>query len=147
MNRRSAVLVAVAWLLVVSVGAAAVWSVISRAGAGVAGELPVPTTTPEGVAPAPPSSSGTPSGDADESAPITRTWRGEAGSVTASCSAGSVTLVQARPSSGWKVEVDDAGPAVVRVELETADERSRVRVEAACRDGAPVFDVDARDKG
>ena len=78
---------------------------------------------------------------------MTRTWRGAAGSVAASCSDVGVALVRAQPASGWRVEVDDAGPTLVRVELETADERSRVRVEAACRDGVPVFEVDSRGKG
>ena len=146
MNRRSTVLGALAWVLVVSVGATAVWTVISRAGAGVAGELPVTTTTAEASAPAP-SGSGAPSAPASDAGPVTRTWRGAAGSVTASCSAGNIALEGTRPSSGWKVEVDDAGPAEVRVELETVDERSRVRVEAACRDGVPLFEVDTRDKG
>ena len=145
MNRRSLVLGAIAWVLVVSVGATAVWWVISRAGAGVAGELPVPTTTPQVEASSPPSDPGTPS--PTEAGPVTRTWRGAAGSVAASCSDAAVSLVEARPASGWRVEVDDTGPGLVRVELETADERSRVRVEAACRDGVPVFEVDTRDKG
>jgi hypothetical protein len=150
MNRRSPVPGAVgwvvAWVLVVSVGATAVWTVISRAGAGVAGELPVLTATPQAESP---SGSGSGPGTAtpDEGGPVTRTWRGEAGSVAASCVGDTVALERARPASGWRVEVDDVGPARVRVELETADERSRVRVEAVCRAGVPSFDVDTRDKG
>lgn len=131
-------------------GATAVWTVISRAGAGVAGELPVATTSAE-VSASAPSGSGTPSATASDTGsdtgPVTRTWRGASGSVAASCSAGSIALEGIRPSSGWQAEVDDSGPAEVRVELETADERSRVRVEAACRDGVPLFEVDTRDKG
>jgi hypothetical protein len=67
--------------------------------------------------------------------------------VTASCSATTVALVQARPASGWRVEVDSSGPDLVRVELETADERTRVRVEAVCRDAVPVFTSETRTKG
>ena len=67
--------------------------------------------------------------------------------MTASCSAAAVALVRAQPASGWRVEVDSTGPDLVRVELETADERTRVRVEAVCRDGVPVFTSDSRTKG
>jgi hypothetical protein len=57
-----------------------------------------------------------------------------------------VSLVSAQPSSGWRVEVKDPGPTRVRVELESADERSEVRVEAACRAGQPAFTVDQKDE-
>ena len=43
--------------------------------------------------------------------------------------------------------MDDNGPRLVEVEFESADERSRVRVEAVCVDGVPVFEVDNRSKG
>ncbi len=43
---------------------------------------------------------------------------------------------------GFRIEQDDTGPEEIRVEFESLDERSRTRVEAVCRAGTPVFEVD-----
>jgi hypothetical protein len=144
---RNVVLAVGAWLLVVTGGAVLVWTVISQAGEGVAGTPPVvqadptrstgrPSTSPPGP------DGGTPSG------PVRGTWRGAAGLLVAECSDRAITFVSAQPASGWKVEgSDDTTAEFLRVEFETSDERTRVRVEAVCEDGAPSFSVDTRTKG
>ena len=74
--------------------------------------------------------------------------RARAGYVTAACDGGGSICVKrpARRAAG-RSRWTRRGPRQVRVEFETADERSRVRVEAACLDGAPAFEVDDRTKG
>jgi hypothetical protein len=60
--------------------------------------------------------------------------------VVAECRGAAISLGGAQPSSGWSVEVDDAGPAELRVEFESSD--GRVRVEATCAGGTPSFAAD-----
>ncbi len=150
---RRFVLGAVVWVLVVTAVAAVVWTVISDAGAEVAGDLPVTTvtstttsTTSGQPAPDRPSETGTaaPPTSAPEQAagPRRRTWQGAAGVVVAECRGGAIALGGARPASGWSIEVDHTGPDDLRVEFENADD-ARVRVEAACVDGIPSFVVDS----
>ena len=168
---RRFVLGAVAWVLVVTAGATLVWTVISDAGSGVAGELPTETPASTGGQSASerPSPSGTPSQSASAASaspsaspsarrpgrrrrrpprpdqptadPVRRSWRGAAGVVVAECRGGAITLVSAQPTSGWTIEVDDTGPDDLRVEFENAD--ARVRVEATCAGGTPSFAVDS----
>ena len=140
------------WLLVVTGGAVLVWTVISQAGEGVAGPAPVvqadspePSDRPSPTASDPGgTSSPEPSGSP---AAVRGSWRGEQGFVVAECRGSAIALVGAQPASGWKLEVDDQGPDEVRVEFETSDERTRVRVEGVCVDGAPAFSEDTRTKG
>jgi hypothetical protein len=152
---------AVVWLLVVSAGATLVWTVISDAGAEVAGELPATTTgtstgdqpasdRPSTTAAPSPTATATGTGPAAPSTsapeqpvePQRRSWRGAAGVVVAECRGGVIALSGAQPNSGWGVEVDSAGPDTLRVEFENAS-KARVRVEAACVDGAPSFSFDS----
>ena len=141
---RNAVLAVGAWLLVVTGGAVLVWTVISQAGEGVAGAPPV-------VQAGSSDPSGTPSSDPSDpsatSGPVRGTWSGAGGVVIAECSGGAIALVSTYPDSGWKYEVDERGPGSVRVEFETSDEETRVRVEGVCTDGAPSFTADTRTKG
>ena len=50
------------------------------------------------------------------------------GTVVVEASGGSVSLVSAVPNPGYTVEVDDGGPDEVRVEFESDDSKSEVRV-------------------
>ncbi len=50
------------------------------------------------------------------------------GTVVVEASGGAVSLVSAVPNPGYEVEVDDAGPDEVRVEFESDDSKSEVRV-------------------
>jgi hypothetical protein len=153
MRYRRFVLGAAVWVLVVTAGATMVWTVISKAGAEVAGDLP-PTTvsstgtstgTPAGGQPAsnPPSETGpaapSTSAPAAPAGPTRRSWQGAAGVVVAECQGGAISLASARPNSGWSMEVDHTGPDDVRVEFENGD--GRVRVEATCAGGTPSFVV------
>jgi hypothetical protein len=147
---RRLVLGAVAWVAVVALGATMVWTVISEAGAGVAGELPAtagatvtstsappPSDQPPATGPATPSTSA----PQQPAGPVRRSWQGAAGVVAAECQGGAISLVSARPNSGWSIEVDHTGPDDLRVEFENSD--GRVRVEARCAGGTPAFAVDA----
>ena len=157
-----------AWVVVVTAGAALVWTVISQAGAGVAGDLPVAGTTPaagqQTSSPAPdpappagggPSTSAPPTGGGPSTSapatggpaakPVRRTWNGAAGLVVAECRRAAIDFVSAQPSSGWSIEVEHTGPDDVRVEFE-ADE-AKVRVEAVCVDGVPSFTVTSEGAG
>jgi hypothetical protein len=161
---RRFVLGAVVWVLVVTAGATLVWTVISDAGAGVAGELPTttvpstgtstggqpasdrPTPTATGTGPATPATSASgqpeqPEQPEQPADPVRRSWQGAAGVVVAECRDGAIALGSARPNSGWSIEVDHTGPDDLRVEFENGD--ARVRVEASCVGGTPSFVVDS----
>jgi hypothetical protein len=147
---RRFILGAVVWVLVVTAGAALVWTVISKAGAGVAGELPATTVTPTVTstgsqpAPNPPSGSAAQSNSAPAppTGPVRRSWQGAAGVVVGECQGGAISLASARPNSGWSMEVDhEGGPEGLRVEFESGE--TRVRVEASCVDGRPAFTVES----
>jgi hypothetical protein len=141
----------VAWVVVVAAGATLVWTVISGAGARVAGELPATTVAPSssarasdppsGTGPAAPSTSATgqPGQTGQPAGLVRRTWQGAAGVVVGECQGGAISLVSAQPSSGWSVELDKTGPEELRVEFENGD--ARVRVEAGCAGGVPSFVV------
>ena len=154
--RRDLALAGVVWVVVVVVGASLVWAVISRVGAGVAGgDEPIPaaapsssdsatTSTPSHSPSDSPSASpsATSSESASPAAPVRRSWQGAAGVVSAECRGTAVRLVGAVPNSGYGVEVDDQGPARLRVEFESGDGDRRTRVEAVCSGGVPVFTED-----
>jgi hypothetical protein len=50
------------------------------------------------------------------------------GIVVVEASGGAVSLVSAVPNPGYSVEVDEQGPDEVRVEFESDDSKSEVRV-------------------
>jgi hypothetical protein len=147
-RQRRFALGALVWVLVVAAGATLVWTVISQAGSGVAGELPPTTVTssdsartpdqPSGTGPATPSTS-TPDPSGQPAGPRQKTWQGAAGRVVAECRGGAISVVAAQPTSGWSVELDKTGPEELRVEFKNGE--GKVRVEAGCVDGAPSFAV------
>lgn len=175
MRARPAVAVwVVGWVVVAVAGATLAWGVISRAGGGVSGGLdttsepledvttPNDTVTGRTLSPSdPPSPSSTPDPSAPSStgdgaggtggagaavAPVSRTWHGAAGVVTVSCRGPAISLDNgALAYSGYEVEVDDSGPDRVRVEFES--DESKVRVEAECVGGEPVFSDDRSGEG
>ena len=153
MGRRSMVLAAGLWLAVVVVVSVVTWTVIDAAGRDVTARPTEPTRRPASTTPAPRSSTVAPPPAAQ---PQERTWAGRAGSVTARCTGGTISLVSATPADGWRMEVEDRGPSRVRVELRSLD-RSRedgddhsgsgdgdeVEVRAECSGGVPGFRVDS----
>jgi hypothetical protein len=152
-SRRTVALGVAVWLIVVAAGAGLVWAVISRAGEGVASsaqpnvDSSVDSSIGSSPTASPPTAKGNGSGEAPRDPPSGRkTWQGDPGYVTAQCEGGAIGA-NAQPNDGWRIEVDDNGPRQVEVEFESADERSRVKVEAVCVDGVPVFEVDNRAKG
>jgi hypothetical protein len=158
-GRRNVALAVGLWVLVVVVGMSLVWGVISRAGRGVAGsDEPLAeqaASSPSGrtSTSAPPSSSPSDSSSSPSAAPSNttsprpgstgrserRSWQGVEGVVSAECRETSVRLTGAVPRSGYAAEVDDSGPARLRVEFESGDGERRTRVEAVCRSGSPSF--------
>jgi hypothetical protein len=168
MRARPAVAVwVVGWVVVAVAGATLAWGVISRAGGGVSGGLDTtsepsqdvrapddtvtgrtlsPSDSPSASTPDPSSSSSTGDGTGGAVAPVSRTWHGAAGVVTVSCRGTAIRLEGgALAYSGFGVEVDDSGPDRVRVEFES--DESRVRVEAECVGGEPVFSDDRSGEG
>lgn len=161
------------WLLVVAVGSALVWAVISRAGEGVvsseslsvpsasggpAGTAPVPSLSPTGSPTDGPTAgpTDTPSDRLSDSPsdepsgvssgpPVSRTWQGLGGTVVASCSGTAVGLVGAHPDDGFAVEVRERGPRRLDVEFEEHGEGSerKTRVRATCSGSVATFDVES----
>ena len=139
-RRRTVALGVAAWLVVVTAGAGLVWAVISRAGEGVASSAPARCRRgPTAAAPADPTATRRPDRGRDD--PATgrqdlaghrrlrhRRVRGAAdrASAPAQRAAGGSRSDEHRPATRSEVE------------FETRDERTRIRVEAACRDGVPV---------
>jgi hypothetical protein len=63
------------------------------------------------------------------------------------CTGATMLLRIAQPDNGWRVEVEDPGPAEVEVRFERADDSSgksgkAARVRAVCETGSPVFRLD-----
>ena len=168
MRARPAVAVwVVGWVVVAVAGATLAWGVISRAGGGVSGGLDTtseplrddrapydtvtgrtlsPSDSPSASTPDPSSSSSTGDGAGGAMAPVSRTWHGAAGVVTVSCLGPAIRLDNGAVAySGFEVEVDDSGPDRVRVEFE--NDETRIRVEAECVSGEPVFTDDRSGEG
>jgi hypothetical protein len=69
-----------------------------------------------------------------------RTWSGVAGSVTVSCTGGTVRFKGASPSDGWHVERgDDSGDSI---EVKFEKDEAEVQVRATCVSGVPRFQVE-----
>ena len=64
---------------------------------------------------------------------------GAAGTVSVQLVAGKLVLIDARPASGWSVEVDKEDGRDIRVEFESGD--SDARFEAKIRDGAVRVEI------
>jgi hypothetical protein len=159
MGRRSIVLAAGLWLAVVVVVSVATWTVIDAAGRDVTARPSIDpgaaggaTSTPSTTAASPratpsrmPTAAPVPTTPDPGPRPQERTWAGSAGSVTARCAGGTISLVSATPADGWRMEVEDRGPGRVRVELRSGDdgEEREVEVRAECSGGVPGFRVDS----
>ena len=90
------------------------------------------TTTPTTA----PSSNGTGSAVTQ-----TRTWSGEAGSVTVSCTGRTVRLKGAAAFDGWHVETGDSDSGD-DIEVKFERNESEVKVRATCVGGVPHFQVE-----
>lgn len=162
------VLPALLWLAVVIGCATGVWAVIRSAGEDVATTLAIPTSTsgtsvhgevrsstrptPRPAAPRPSTPSATPSeatpAQATTSEATTsearRRWQGPPGDVVTGCRDATIAFRGAQANAGWRVEVEDRGPARVEVVFSQGDDDdpgATARVEAACASGAPRYDV------
>lgn len=116
---------------------------------------PTPTLTPS---PTPdPTTGPTPSTDPDPSPTVpttppttepvvqevVRTWDVLGGQVAAACRGATISLLYATPLDGWTVEVKDAGPEHVEVELHR--DESELTVRATCTDGIPTMQTETGD--
>jgi len=89
-----------------------------------------PTTDPTTPPPAPP---------ATTVPEVVRSWTVTGGVVEVACRATVISLLRATPADGWRVEVKDAGPVQVVVELE--GEQQEVTLRATCVGGVPEQQV------
>jgi hypothetical protein len=91
-----------------------------------------------------PSSSNRPASTVRPPIPRSRTVSVTGGQVTARCSGAAIWLRIAQPDNGWRVEVEQSGPAEVEVSFRRGDADARVRtdVTAVCAAGAPTFTVE-----
>lgn len=146
--RRTVLVAALAWLVVVAFGTTMVWVVISRAGdvTPTVAEEPVGSASGETRTPSPstekPKPTKAPSSDSAQ-----RTWHGAGGYVSATCQRSAISLDGAQADVGFTVEVEDRGPERLRVHFEGQGEEGReTEVEAQCVDGVPDFTVSAEDE-
>lgn len=79
-------------------------------------------------------------GTASAAAPVTRSWDVPGGRVTATCTGPDIRLEYASPQEGWVVEIEEAGPRELDVDLERSG--TSVTVVAVCVDGAPTEEVE-----
>lgn len=170
MNRRRLLLIAAIWLATVITASTATWAVISATGAKVGQTIPLSAppswaTTPTSAATPSPSSSLTPNQGSSTTHPtsgphttkptqsrpptkeptktVTRSWSGEAGTVTASCTGSAISLVSAVPSVGYRVHVEREGSRELAVEFESSgSEEHEAHLKAYCSDGVPTFRTD-----
>lgn len=155
--------VAAAWLAAVLVaGSVTGWAVSAVGGQGggsVLSEAEVDrrlaaltTTAPSPPATATPTATPTAAPSPTDAPPVTdpavvaRAWDVEGGSVGVACRGTVIELQYATPADGWAVEVKQAGPDEVEVELRSDDDSTSVR--AACAgDGTPQLHGDGDDDG
>lgn len=100
-------------------------------------------TTPRASSPATsprPAKSAGSSSPSPETHTETRTWRGEPGTVTASCRGSRISLRSASPADGWRVEPESSGPEEAEVKFESGEREVKVRAE--CSRGVPRFSSD-----
>jgi len=72
---------------------------------------------------------------------VTRTWSGQAGSVTVACTGATARFRSASPSNGWSFErSDDSGS---EVEVTFQRDQTEVQVKASCVGGVPRFRVES----
>lgn len=172
MTRRLWVLAVTAWIGVVIAGSALTWLAIDSAGQQVTSSssftattpTPSPTQRPDETpttAPAKPKRTPTRS-----SSPVppqtrytwtprptpppplrseTRTWTGTAGSLTVSCTGGTVRFLAASPNNGWQVERGDLSGDSIEVKFSRTG--TQLQVQASCVQGVPAFQVDSSGGG
>ena len=130
-RRMTAGLAALAWCAVVAVAATAAWVVVDRVGGSLlGGSGPGLTSAGAGL----PTSSAT-SAAASSGASSLSTAGGR---VAASCTpTGGIALTFAIPADTWGVEVNERGPARLRVEFKRGSQR--VEVTGTCRAGLAVL--------
>jgi hypothetical protein len=99
----------------------------------------------------PPNADPEPAEEAEESAPeppepaaITEGYRLTGGTVTVRYRNGEAELVQASPSSGFVMEINDPGPGKVDVRFRSEDHESRLV--AQWRDGGPQPEREERER-
>jgi hypothetical protein len=69
------------------------------------------------------------------STPVSTTYSTAGGTVTASCTGSTIRLVSASPSSGFTMQVSDAGPEQVQVKFRSATQEFEVQL--GCVGGRP----------
>ncbi len=152
MNVHRSVFAAVAaWLAVVALGSTVVWTVISRAGDGIAPTadpgVVATSSSPGGSTGSSPSASQGPSAGAPVGpVAVRRTWQGAGGLVIASCRRSSISLVSSSADLGFRVEIGSRGPEELELAFEGQGEEGReTTVKARCLAGTPEFDVTTSD--
>ncbi|MCE1173897.1 MAG: hypothetical protein LWW77_04720 [Propionibacteriales bacterium] len=166
MNRRRLLLIAAIWLATVITASTATWAVISATGTKVGQTIPLSAPASWAATPSAagtPSSSATPSHAPSSASPtsgshpstkpthsrttatdepaetISRSWSGEAGTVTASCTGSAISLVSAVPSVGYRVHVE-RNTSSLEIEFEsTSRDGHETHLKASCTDGVPTF--------
>jgi hypothetical protein len=71
----------------------------------------------------------------------TRTWTGDAGSVTAGCSGSRISLRSAFPADGWRVTPESSGPQ--QIEVQFTRRTQEVQVQGSCVGGQPSFHTES----
>lgn len=94
---------------------------------------PAPSTPPATSAPPQPAAS-TPATPHPPAA-VARTWTVAGGTVAASCTGATISLLYATPLDGWTVEVGATGPDHLEVELRQSGMETKVT--AVCVSGVP----------
>ncbi len=148
-----------AWVLVVAVGSTLVWTVISRAGAGVvagedaAGAPPAPRPAPaEPSRPArSPAGAHPPGADPPAVDPVAgpppRDLAGGRRRGRRGVGLGAIRLVGAYPNSGWSMRVADRGPALVLISFTGGEDRAETSLGARCGHGIPAYTVTGGGSG
>ena len=67
--------------------------------------------------------------------------------VSVSCTGATIRLRIAQPDNGWRVEVENSGPAEIEVSFQRDDDDagSSTQVTAVCATGTPAFKVENTD--
>src|SRR5450759_1644685 len=169
---RSAVGIAMIWLVTVACVSATAWFAIDRAGRDLTGarvstlsSLPrvtaVGTTSGDGPSPtdvtpqpsaSPSPSAGSPQPSASPAATAVspsqqdRSVSVVGGQVTARCTDATIVPRIAQPDNGWRVEVDTSGPQAVDLSFEPGadDSGQGTDVKAVCASGVPTFTVQSK---
>jgi hypothetical protein len=119
--------------------------------------IPAASTEPPtaAVTSAPPATAGTTAPAATKTAsssykppappatPVVRNWTVEAGSVSASCTGQTISLLSASPADGWRVKIESRGPDRVKVEFVSGERETSVS--GTCVAGVPQQSTSEHD--